>query len=384
MSLVIIGSGLAGYLLLKALRDQGYVGKITVITAEAGHFYTKPMLSNACARNKQPHDLVSLDADQMVARYDFVLHANSQVIDIDRQARCIHLGDGQTLAYEKCVLAVGAQPNLLPDGQEAHVMRVNDWQAYYDFHAQVGAVTHLAVLGGGLVGTEFVADWVTQCPRLSWYHDGPYPLHRLLPAAMGEALLDRLQALGVTWYGESDVEVIEAVGQYKHITTTSQSRQSCDVILAATGLRPNTDLAEKIGLQTHHGIVVDRHCVTSDPHIYALGDCAEVAGLSMFYVAPIRHCVATIVQHIGTGQAEPVHYPVMPITLKTPMLPIVVSPPAQDAEGAWVVTGEAPHFEAQYVSTAGDVLGFALSGEQVKQRAKWMQRVPAVLPPSSA
>ncbi len=376
-SIVIIGSGLAGYLLVKGLRDKGHTGAIHVITEEAGDFYTKPMLSSACGLNKTPEDLITMTAQVMQQRYDFTLLANRSVIGLDRHAQRVQLSEGQTLSYDACVLALGASPKSMAFAGADMAHRVNRWSDYAHFRTQLTSTKRLGIIGAGLVGTEFAADLSRLPIEIALLHAGSDPLDALLPQTLCTALRTCLVEHGVAWHGGVTVDAIEKNDDGSQILSFSDGRVPCDQTLIATGLVPNILLAKQAGLDVRHGIVVNQFCQTSDPHIYALGDCAEVARLSMCYVAPIRHCVASLVARFVTQTPVAVAYPVMPITIKTPMMPIVVVPPPPGAKGQWQVEGSAPDFTAIYLDAAGCSIGFALSGQQVKQRAHWMKQVPA-------
>jgi rubredoxin-NAD+ reductase len=151
-----------------------------------------------------------------------------------------------------------------------------------------------------------------------------------------------------------------------------------DAVLCAVGVRPRTALANEAGLETQRGIVTDRLLQTSAPHVYAMGDCAEVAGHVLVYVAPLMAAARALAATLA-GEPTQVSYPAMPVAIKTPACPIVVSPPERDAEGEWSFEGAAPDIKALFRSSKGDLLGFALTGQAVKQRMALAKELPAIL-----
>ncbi|HYD31310.1 MAG TPA: FAD-dependent oxidoreductase, partial [Azospirillaceae bacterium] len=108
--LVIVGSGLAGYALVREIRKKDRARPITLVTADGGEVYAKPMLSNALRQNKTPDQLVQKTAEQAAAEMDIRVKTCTRVTDIDRAAHQVRLADGSSLEYDKLVLAIGADP----------------------------------------------------------------------------------------------------------------------------------------------------------------------------------------------------------------------------------------------------------------------------------
>ena len=151
-----------------------------------------------------------------------------------------------------------------------------------------------------------------------------------------------------------------------------------DAVLSAVGLRPRTALAEAAGLEVDRGIVVDRLLRTSDPSVYALGDCKQIAGLTLPFIMPIMHAARALAKTLS-GDETPLRYPPMPVIVKTPAHPAVVSPPAPGSAGVWQVEQAPDGVKALYVDAAGAVLGFVLTGKRIVEKAALSKEVPAVL-----
>ena len=150
------------------------------------------------------------------------------------------------------------------------------------------------------------------------------------------------------------------------------------MVLSAVGLTPRTQLAKDAGLATARGIEVNRLLQSSDANIYALGDCAQVDGLNLLYVLPLMNCARALAKTLA-GTETPVAYPVMPVMVKTPSLPIVTCPPAQGAQGEWHISGQSPHFMAVFKDSDDNLLGYALTGECVAEKIKLNKELPAML-----
>jgi rubredoxin-NAD+ reductase len=151
-----------------------------------------------------------------------------------------------------------------------------------------------------------------------------------------------------------------------------------DAVLCAVGVKPRTTLAGEAGIEVNRGIVTDRQLRTNAPNVYAMGDCAEVAGHVLVYVAPLMAAARALAATLA-GEPTAVSYPAMPVAIKTPACPVVVSPPAKDAEGEWHFEGDAPDIKALFRSGVGDLLGFALTGQAVKERMALAKELPDIL-----
>ncbi|MGB1438409.1 MAG: FAD-dependent oxidoreductase, partial [Luminiphilus sp.] len=179
-------------------------------------------------------------------------------------------------------------------------------------------------------------------------------------------------------FGPLATEVNRTETGYR-VTLNNGDFIDADAVLSAVGVRPRTELAAAAGLETARGIKTDRFLKTSAEGVYALGDCAEVAGHVLVYVAPLlaagRALAATL-----AGTPTEVVYPAMPVTIKTPACPVCVSPVGKDTEGSWTISGEGSDIKALFHAPGGELLGFALTGAAVKERMALAKELPPILP----
>ena len=163
------------------------------------------------------------------------------------------------------------------------------------------------------------------------------------------------------------------------VTLNNGAAIEADAVLSAVGVRPRTGLAAAAGLEVGRGIKTDRLLQTSADGVYALGDCAEVDGHVLVYVAPLlaagRALAATL-----AGTPTEVVYPAMPVTIKTPACPVCMSPVAKDTQGSWSISGEGSDIKGLFHDPQGQLLGFALTGAAVKERMALAKELPAILP----
>lgn len=378
-SLVIVGSGLAAWTVVRELRKLDAHTPITLVTRDNGDFYSKPMLSNALSSGKTAAQLVSTTSAAMAEQYGVKLMAHTEVTVIDPAAATVHTNLGP-VAYSRLVLALGADPVRLPlQGNAAdHVLSVNDLQDYATFREHLHGARRVAVIGAGLIGCEFANDLINAGYEVDVVDPGTQPLGRLLPPEAGQLLQQALKQAGARFHWGTSVQAVHAQPQGLQVELTNGQGLNTDVVLSAVGLRPRTALAQAAGLQTARGIVVNRQLQTSQPDIYALGDVAEVEGQCLPYVMPLMQSARTLAAHLA-GQAANLRYPAMPVVVKTPALPIVVSPPSPGAAGQWQIDANADGVDGRFVGNDGALLGFALAGQATAHKAALQKTLPAVL-----
>ncbi|MBX9810196.1 MAG: FAD-dependent oxidoreductase [Burkholderiales bacterium] len=377
--IAIIGSGLAGYNVAKELRKLDKETPLTVITADGGQFYSKPMLSNALASHKLPEAIPLNSAEQMAAQINATVRPHARVTAIEADRHRIRIGN-EIISYSKLVLALGADQIRIPlagDAADA-VLSVNSLDDYARFRAAIKDRKSVVIIGAGLIGCEFANDLSAAGYKVDVIDIADQPLPRLLPPAGGALLKAKLAALGVTWHFGTGVQAVDKAGDRLQVTLANGRTVAADVVLSAVGLRPKLELAHAAGLKTRRGIVVDRHLETSAQDVYALGDCAEIEGLVLPFVMPIMHAARALAATLA-GKPTAVSYPAMPVLVKTPACPTIVAPPASGAAGEWRVEQNADSVKSLFVDAAGKLLGFALNGTATAERAKLAQQLPPVL-----
>jgi len=375
--IVIVGSGLAGYTLLKEIRKRDTETPVTLISADDGAFYSKPNLSNALTAGKTAAALAGASAEKMAADLNAKILTHTRVTVIDTQGQRIRTGNGE-LEYGKLVLALGADPiphGLTGEGAGA-VLAVNDLADYAAFRSAIDGKQRITVLGGGLIGCEFANDLAHAGFAVDVVHLGGWPLERLLPVEAGQRLADSLAALGVRWHFGRTAKSVETTASGYQVGLDNGETLAADVVLSAIGLRPRTQLAQAAGIHVGRGIQTNRLLETGVANVYAMGDCAEVEGLNLPYVQPLmvqaRALAATL-----TGTPTQVVYPAMPVMVKTPAHPVAVLPPKIGAAGGWKVECGDTGICALHVDDAGGLQGFALTGSETGRRNTLVKELAA-------
>ncbi|MBW7923733.1 MAG: FAD-dependent oxidoreductase [Burkholderiaceae bacterium] len=380
--IVVAGSGLAGYTLVRELRRLDASAPIVVVTRDDGAVYSKPMLSNALAAGRTAATLATADAAGAAAQFGVTVLAGQHIEAVDPAARALRLASGERIAYRALVLALGADPIRVPlEGDGAgDVLTVNDLVDYARFRDAIEAAADVTLLGAGLIGCEFANDLRLSGRKVRVVEPAAWPLGRLVPQTVGEAFAQRLRETGIELrLGATATSIARRAGGGYRVRLTGDTSVATDVVLSAIGLRPRTALAAAAGLRTNRGISADRLLRTSDPAIYALGDCAEVDGLVLPFVMPLMHAARALARTL-CGEETRLRYPAMPVVVKTPAAPLTVAPPPPDASGAWeCATGADGSLEASFVDAQGTLLGFALLGGTPAARQALSRRLPAVL-----
>ena len=152
-----------------------------------------------------------------------------------------------------------------------------------------------------------------------------------------------------------------------------------DLVVCAVGVRPRTALAAASGIVVNRGIVANKLLETSAKNVYTLGDCAEVAGHVLVYVAPLMAGAKALGKTLA-GEETSVSYGVMPITIKTPACPVVVNPAPRNTEGVWSIEQDGNNVVGEFRDSQGKLLGFALTGDGTKEKMRLQKELPPVMP----
>ena len=363
-NIVVIGAGLAAITLVRELRKRDTETGVTLITADDGHFYSKPMLSNGLAAGKTAANLVMTERDALASQLKITILHGTRVTGVNVEAHEVITTQG-VIDYGRLVLALGAQPIRLPlTGNGADdVLSINHLDDYGRYRQQLSGKRRVALLGAGLIGCEFANDLRVGGYEVDVFDIAPQPLGRLLPAEAATVYRQALEAAGVRFHFGASVQRVDRVASVYRLTDNAGAVTEVDLVVSAVGLRPETALAAAAGLSVNRGIVTDASLHTSDGDIYALGDCAEVAGQVLPFVMPIMHQAKALAATL-TGSPTDVVYPTMPVVVKTPACPAVVCPPAPGVQGQWQVVTTPGNAEALYLTDAGNLAGFALVGNE--------------------
>jgi nitrite reductase (NADH) large subunit len=310
MKLVMVGNGMAGVRTLEELlKIAPELYDITVFGAEPHPNYNRILLSPVLA-GEQTIDEIILNPLAWYAEHGITLHTGKTVVDVHRRKRVVIASDGTEAEYDRLLIATGSTPFILPvPGKDlAGVIAYRD---IADTNAMIDAASkyqHAVVIGGGLLGLEAANGLMLRGMQVTVVHIMPWLMERQLDDTAGHLLQQSLEDRGLKFLIGAQTQALigDKDGRVMAVQFKDGSEIPADLVVMAAGIRPNTTLAEKIGLYCQRGIVVnDTMQTTTDARIYSVGECAAHRGIAYGLVAPLfeqgKVC-ATHLAEFGIGR----------------------------------------------------------------------------------
>ncbi|MGP5133714.1 FAD-dependent oxidoreductase [Psychrobacter cibarius] len=364
--IVIIGAGLAGWHVIDAIRAKDKDIPITLITADSGDRYHKPMLTMAISQKKSAADLVRATGVDAAEAANIKLLANTQVTDVDASTQQLQLISAlrsdpvytnyATIGYDKLVLAMGAHPIFPKSLPEELVWHVNHIERFGQLQEKLATGSqHVAIVGAGMVGTEIAEDLLKAGHQVTLIDLNDAPLSQMLPPKATARIAQAVKSQGINFLGGYQVSAITRISDgklqvsYEALASATESSTAepieplmVDHVIASTGLTVDDKLPTAAGVEFDRrtGIVVDAPTLrTSTANIYAIGDCMSIDGVPCRYVAPLRAQAATIADDVlGLEHNGYDHKPPM-IRLKNKAISVMVTG-VPKATGNWQVKTE--------------------------------------------
>ena len=304
LRLVMVGNGMAGVRtieeLLKLAPD---LYEITIFGAEPHPNYNRILLSPVLA-GEQTLDEIVLNPFDWYHEHGITLHAGKKVVEVDRIRRVVRAEDGTEAPYDRLLLCTGSNPFMLPvPGKD--LKGVIAYRDISDTNTMIEtAATHrnAVVIGGGLLGLEAANGLMLRGMSVTVVHVAPWLMERQLDDVAGRLLQKSLSERGLKFLiGAQTQELVGGEdGRVKAIRFKDGSEQPADLVVMAVGIRPNTELAEKMGLLVNRGIVVNDTLQTvTDARIYSVGECAAHRGTAYGLVAPLFEQAKVAANHLA-------------------------------------------------------------------------------------
>ncbi|HEX5193733.1 MAG TPA: FAD-dependent oxidoreductase [Solirubrobacteraceae bacterium] len=284
---VIVGASLAGAKAAETLREEGFDGRVVLVGAEPERPYERPPLSKEYLRGEAEAKPYVHD-EAFYAEHEIELRTSTRAERIDPSAREVSLADGETLRFDRLLLATGAQPRHLPvpGGDLDGVLYLRSVEDSEAIRARIDAGGRLVTIGAGWIGAEVAASARQRGCEVTILEAVRVPLERVLGPALGAIYRDIHTDHGVEFVGEARVEAIEGDRRVAAVRLADGRRIDADFVVVGVGVTPRVELAEGAGLTLDNGIAVDEHLQTSAPDVYAAGDVA--AAHHPFYDTRIR------------------------------------------------------------------------------------------------
>lgn len=276
--IVIIGAGQAGASLAMKLRSLGYRGAVSLIGEEAHPPYQRPPLSKGYLLGEMELGRLYLRAPDFWANQDITLHLDRRAVAIDCREKTVTLQGGETLAYDQLALTTGARPKLLPGSVGGGLGNVFAIRTLADIDAlaqvlQPGA--KVLILGGGYIGLEAAAVTAKLKLEVTLVELAPRILQRVAAQETSEYFRALHRKYGVTIIEGVGLDHLVGDGVVRGAVLSDGRNLAADVVIVGIGIEPNADLARDAGLAMDNGIRTDEFGHTSEPTIWAAGDCAS-------------------------------------------------------------------------------------------------------------
>lgn len=276
---VIVGAGIAGVQTALELRHRNWPGEITLIGDEAELPYDRPPLSKEFLKGDSGRESLHLLAAQTAADRNISTVFGQQVTEVRTHTREVMLADRTTIPYDHLVLATGAHNRVLPvpGADLAGVWGLRRVEEAESLRSALKQAKEVVIVGGGFIGLEVAAAAQARGAHVTVVEFLPRVMARVLSPVMSQFFADEHHRHGVeirTGVGVTSI-VEGAAGKAAGVTLSDGTSLTADVVVVGVGVLPATELAERAGLRTDNGIVVDGHLRTSDPRVFAVGDCAQ-------------------------------------------------------------------------------------------------------------
>jgi nitrite reductase (NADH) large subunit len=309
--LVVVGNGMAGMRTVEELLARSPVRyDVTVFGAEPHPNYNRIMLSSVLAGEKELADIV-INPRQWYEDNGITLFTGDPVVAVDRAAKTVRAASGKVVAYDKLLLATGSKP-LMPPLPGLELPGVVTFRDIADVEKMLAAAENkqrAVVIGGGLLGLEAAWGLKRRGMPVALVHLMPTLMERQLDVEAGGLLQRDLTERGLHFFTSGQTEEIMGRDRAEGVKLADGREIPADLVVVAIGIRPNLDLAKAAGLAINRGVEVGDDMATSDPDIFAVGECVEHNGQVFGLVAPLweqaKVCAARLAGDEGAAYATP-------------------------------------------------------------------------------
>lgn len=289
LKLIVIGSGMIGARFIeRVLAESPNLYNIRVFNKEPNGGYNRIMLSPVLSGEKLLPEIMTHDHDWFEER-DIHFHSSTEIVAVDQQAKTVTTDLGTQYSYDKLVIATGSSPFIIPvPGHE--LPGVVAFRDIRDVNTMIKATKEkqkAVVIGGGLLGLEAANGLIKRGMDVTVVHLGDVLMEVQMDKVSGGLLKESLEANGMKFAMQAQTSEILGTDYVTGVKFADGSQIDAELVVMAVGIRPNTGVGKKLGLEVNRGIIVNDCLETSVKDIYALGECVEHAGQVYGLVAPL-------------------------------------------------------------------------------------------------
>jgi 3-phenylpropionate/trans-cinnamate dioxygenase ferredoxin reductase subunit len=267
--------GEAGASAAVSLREKGWTGAITLLGEQPHAPYELPPLSKAVMTAAAEPAAPTILAESRMREKNIDFQPSSPAVSIDAGKHCVALNSGRQIPYQKLLLATGARARPLANAGSAEILYLRKFADAQAIRARLLPGAHIGIIGGGFIGLELAASASQRGCQVTVLEMAPAILMRGVRRDLAEIIAARHRKAGVDLRTGVAISGFAGLGNRQSILLADGSRIDCDAIIAGVGAMPETALAAACGLQIENGIRVDDQLRTSEPDIYAAGDCCS-------------------------------------------------------------------------------------------------------------
>ncbi len=276
-TIVVAGGGHAAAQVVDSLRRDGYAGRLVMVCGEQALPYQRPPLSKKFLGGELEAERLPIRPASFYENIHCELMLGNPVVEIDTKGRKLKLSDGGSLGYDKLVLAIGGHARPLPvpgaNLPGVHVLRTMEDVAA--IRARIKPGVRVAVVGAGYIGLETAATFRKLGLDVTVIEMMDRVMNRVVAPEMSDFYQSEHTGHGVSVLTDRKVEAFWGYDSVAAVECTDGTQVPADLVIVGIGLVPNCALAQSAGIKCDDGIAVDAHCRTSDPDIYAIGDCCS-------------------------------------------------------------------------------------------------------------
>jgi 3-phenylpropionate/trans-cinnamate dioxygenase ferredoxin reductase subunit len=276
-TMLIIGAGQAGAQAVDTLRREGFDGRLVLVGDEAALPYQRPPLSKKFLSGDMPAERLPFRHQAFYDEHRTELRLGARAIRLDPAARTVDLAGGERLDYERLLLCVGAGPRRLgcPGAELAGIHYLRGMADATAIRNDLEPGARVVIIGGGYIGLETAATLSGLGCKVTVLEMSERLLNRVAAPAVSAFFADRHRARGITLHCNTRVIAVQGDARVRRVICEDGAHHDADLLIVGIGALPATELAREAGLDCDNGIRVDEFCRTSDPAIFAAGDCAN-------------------------------------------------------------------------------------------------------------